>query len=97
MSGKWTPGPWATDFGEVIRIRDVSGAALASVTHTHLSGRRNIAEVEENARLISASPQLFDALKDLVDETADMLTWGCEPDVIRNARAALAKAKEEGA
>ncbi|WP_336764345.1 hypothetical protein [Asaia sp. VD9] len=53
--------------------------------------------MEANARLISASPELFDALKDLVEETADMLTWGCEPDVIRNARAALAKAKGEGA
>ncbi|WP_336947251.1 hypothetical protein [Asaia sp. HN010] len=102
MSGKWTPGPWHChrntsywEFGSDERgqLGDVCASAFNG------DGMEPDAEevMEANARLISSSPQLFDALKDLVDETADMLTWGCEPDVIRNARAALAKAKGEGA
>lgn len=102
MSGKWTPGPWRIEhMGETYRVCNPDNQTVAWATFVFSSARaavrRETEVVAANARLISASPQLFDALKDLVEETADMLTWGCEPDVIRNARAALAKAKGEGA
>jgi len=102
MSGKWTPGPWVPDFGEVIRIRDMSGATLATVTHTHLSGRRDIVEVEDNARLMAAAAELFDALEMCVSA---LEVWQLMQPVpsngldrfVEKGRAALAKAKGEGA
>lgn len=102
MSGKWTPGPWVVGKGAgyFIKRPNARMAHLVGMT-PGFSGvgaeSGNDEEARANAHLMSASPQLFDALKDLVEETADMLTWGCEPDVIRRARAALAKAKGEGA
>jgi len=101
MSGKWTPGPWRADLGETYRACDRQNQTVAWATFVFSSAkatvRRESEEVAANARLIAAAPELAEALEALVEETADMLTWGCEPDVIRNARAALAKAKGEGA
>ncbi|NVN02178.1 MULTISPECIES: hypothetical protein [Asaia] len=115
MSGKWTPGPWVPDFGEVIRIRDASGATLATVTHTHLSGKRDLTEVGASARLIAAAPELAEALEALLSDAMELLkaaAWGYArqditaddleergfaPESFGRARAALAKAKGEGA
>lgn len=103
MSGKWTPGPWHChrnpdfwEFGsdEHGQLGDVCASAFSVEGWAPVNAEE---VMEANVRLIAAAPELYEALKDLVEETADMLTWGCEPDVIRNARAALAKAKGEGA
>lgn len=52
-----TPGPWHVSNGEAIKVAAKDGS-LATVTHIYLRGRRNTNEVEANAHLIAAAPDL---------------------------------------
>ena len=88
---KWTPGPWRVLNDEAIKVASSDGS-LATVTHIHLRGRRDTSEVEANANLIAAAPDLYAALADLLDREGDdtldsvKAKWAA-------ARAALAKAR----
>ena len=70
---KYTPGPWTAD-GTNIRGPDSHNLAIASGIHTVGSTEEALAERRAerardhaNARLIAASPQLYDALKEIIE------------------------------
>ena len=88
---KWTPGPWRVLNDEAIKVASSDGS-LATVTHIHLRGRRDTSEVEANAHLIAAAPDLYAALDGLLG----LLDAGSlyEPQAYA-ARTALAKARGE--
>jgi hypothetical protein len=62
---KHTPGPWRAEFGEAIVVKGADGARVAIATNLDRYGRRDTNEVEANARLIAASPELLEALREL--------------------------------
>lgn len=84
-----TPGPWAADFGEAYAVTAPDKGRVAICTNLKgahgMGGRRTGDEVEANARLIAAAPDLLEALEVLVAELGDCRLT--EP-----ARAAIAKA-----
>ena len=95
---KHTPGPWVADFGEAFHIREADKGRIASLVfakgHFGFKGRRDANEVAANARLISAAPDLLEALDSFVAHYQN----GINPmldDVAIEARAAIAKAKGE--
>ena len=92
---KWTPGPWRVLNDEAIKVASSDGS-LATVTHIHLRGRRDTSEVEANAHLIAAAPDMAEALEKALNfitntesEMGETLPCGDA------ARAALAKARGE--
>ncbi len=103
MNAKHTPGPWALDRSgvKVLDPREKSEYVLANVHGA------SIRELEANARLIAAAPDLLEALEALVGENRPLTslcihdgedafgrvkgTWSVEAQ--RKAVAALAKAK----
>lgn len=93
---KYTKGPWCAEFGEAYRVRskDDGGqiAIMMNLKGAHgLGGRRTGDEVAANARLISAAPDLLEALQEIVD-AADGSGWAQLDATLANARAAIAKA-----
>ncbi|OUJ16378.1 hypothetical protein HK28_00110 [Acetobacter sp. DsW_063] len=99
---KFTNGPLHVDFGECIRIKDESGT-VATVTHVHLTGRRNPEQVIANAHLIAAAPELYEALEETLEQAIACFTHhygenpegGSLPEYITKAQSALAKARGE--
>lgn len=95
-AARFTPGPWSIRLHRLFSGEDVVGGIFdakgekISVTGVTLSSGP---ECEANARLIAASPRLFDALETLVDA----LTTGAGRDFIeafvRDASAALEEAQ----
>lgn len=67
---KHTPGPWARVPDERFRhdnsagVRDATGSYVAAALDFNRSDRD--AEVEANARLIAAAPELLATLKDVI-------------------------------
>ena len=105
MKAKFTPGPWRFDSvdtpfelvngecigGEDTGIREVyqEDGTLPIATCYAIDGLNNT----ENARLIAAAPDLYEALENMV---ATMTSMGkTENSAIVKARAALAKASGE--
>lgn len=93
---KFTPGPWKIGFpppnGEQT-IGTLNGLMVAVVT-TGATGIHTIA----NARLIAAAPELYGALSDLLDKSANCGESGYggdEPTAWDRARAVLAKVEAE--
>ncbi len=80
---KYTPGPWEITWGPTI---DIAGIAQIPVAD---DGRHTA-----NARLISAAPELLEALQSIVQSLSDQDDEGliehAEPMIA--ARAAIAKA-----
>ena len=95
---EFTPGPWwvgrsgASPLNDDIYFAEGSGhnQRIATCTYNYLSD----VEIEANARLIAAAPEMLEALKAMVDAEYD----GPDLDVgafrlrLRAARAAIAKA-----
>jgi len=73
--GKWTPGPWKTfTDGERYTIKDRNSLKLCSIIPMNGRERRYDAECHATARLISASPEMFEALEEMeeyLDQRAD--------------------------
>ena len=92
----WTPGPWEVQRDSGLRIYITQpNDAKNRVPGYYAEVRRftpNANQVEANAKLIAAAPDLYDALELLVD-TNDSGGWPSAAIVI--ARAALAKARGE--
>jgi len=63
VSPLWTPAPWRASTGNLVRVMTTSGAVIAGV---HRQGRYTgeviRGEVEANAHLISAAPEMYAAL-----------------------------------
>jgi hypothetical protein len=102
MSGKWTPGPWTTDFqfGERTIVKGGQRYPICN-THTAPWGETNCRRETANAQLIAAAPAMFAALEAVVAylDTIEGLGEGGTsaydvPSIM--ARAALSQALGEG-
>lgn len=101
---KWTPGPWSFEPEPMWRGKHVAGRSplvrkdgrtVASCsryasTNVEVSGRHE--EAEANARLISAAPELYEALEALMGVFAKAYF---DETHLALAAAALAKARGE--
>lgn len=110
MSTKHTPGPWMKTDGSAIKcdLRPIgltkdAGLIVASVVGgptSEYSFPRDESEVEANASLIAAAPELLAALVSMC-ETMEQQNWGIKsPDqwqteAYKQARAAIAKATNQ--
>lgn len=99
MTAQHTPGPWTTyaDDNTLIGPAVSDGKAMIADAIGPLpahpqSWRRPIAEVQANARLIAAAPELLEALRAVLVKLE-----GQHPDLMEcaEARAAIAKATGE--
>ena len=66
-----TPGEWRIIRGESVRVVDDNGATIATLGHLtrpHQGPRRSPEEIEANARIIAAAPELLSTAKDLISE-----------------------------
>lgn len=87
---KWTSGPWVvqdetlygTDFGYTVPLMDLSFYAENE-------------RYEDDANLISAAPDLYEALEDAVDALKYGSDYSESNWVVLTANAALAKARGE--
>lgn len=89
---KWTKGPWKVDVGNDNRpyiMGDGYTLAKAYRTAMRLGGELIDIPGGENANLISAAPDLAEALEKLCDAT---MGWDVD-DLIAAGRAALSKAR----
>ena len=91
-----TPGPWeyVVDTWHNNELYIVA----ADAPQDHIG---EIYSSEEDARLSSTSPELLEALKNLLaeavefDDGREWIQAGINPETVRQARAAIAKAKGE--
>jgi hypothetical protein len=88
---KHTSGPWYTRHGQISSETSAHGCTIANCNATAKGISQ--AEVDANARLIAAAPEMFEALKRLT-------AWHGNPGSLADldgaretARAALAKAE----
>ncbi len=87
---KATPGPWHVDDHEI-------GAVMSGnicVARGKDAGR-SIGEIEANAHLIAASPELYEALSLLLADIKDYEAWQRPCHAVDVAVAALARARGE--
>ena len=94
---KHTPGPWeyfpklsGSENHRGFRIGVNKGWLIADAMPIDMDGK----EGEANARLISAAPDLLEALKDCLRVVEFLASDSC-PTTIQNAKAAIAKATGE--
>ena len=94
MPNSFTPGPWRAEFPDEISVRDADGGRIAILANLKgrlgMKGRRDTSEVEANARLIAAAPDLLEALQEMVRTFAKN-----HPLAVDVARAAIARATGE--
>ena len=84
MNAKHTPGPWvANTLWTVVNIRAAGGSVCNVPRNCALSD-----DIEANARLIAAAPELLEALKRVLDDEGIAIS---RPD-FELARAAIDKA-----
>lgn len=91
---KHTQGPWLVEGRTVYALNDDGyNRFSALVQDAHTPGD----ELEANARLIAAAPELLEALEGVTDMAADMIpSMGFAGlALIEAARAAIAKARGE--
>lgn len=84
MKARHTPGPWRVESGLVVN------AAGHEIAYTHGAGTEVFrpTEMDANARLMSAAPELLEVLKSFLDPKQ----WG-DRSRLDKARAAIAKAE----
>jgi hypothetical protein len=93
MKTNHTPGPWALQAGRSIVTK--SGTFYLSYGTEKGSNAplfRDFCELDRNARLIAAAPDLLDALQSLLTAHGKQDSWFSE-DLWEQARAAINKAK----
>ena len=104
MSATHTPGPWRVKQTGFTYFRDltilgedwhgeetpVAAALVRNALHPYGRADKARAEIEANARLIAAAPELLEALQAMLDEVADTGTVSMLTG--RKASAAIARA-----
>ena len=77
----YTKGPWkavrtvADDFSIISMSPDVGWGPLAKVLNP-IEGELSPLEVEDNANLIAAAPEMYEALKAILEETENLIGNG---------------------
>lgn len=94
---KWTPGPWQALFEQGLRadfyhIRSVEHPDWRICTGPNWANEHT-AENIANAHLIAAAPDLYEALEAAIATDMTMDRWVA---VVRDAKAALSRARGEG-
>lgn len=108
MKNEHTPGPWTRKEGERFKhdqsagVRTQNGTYIAAALDLNQTDRD--AEVEANARLIAAAPELLQALLTVLDQV-DYVAGNCRvnemvgavlpEEVITLSRAVISKVKGE--
>lgn len=96
---KWTPGPWVAKRNGVYRWVECANWTVCVFYEFREDGSVPEADnAESNARLISAAPDMAEALEKLVawENTIEAyIPHGALMDAFKAARAALAKARGE--
>ena len=92
---KHTQGPWFTGYNEPKVVYPENGHVKDHALHPLATVHDFDGEAEANARLIASAPELLAALDDLTrfHELGYSNRYNAE-ELIKNARAAIAKAKE---
>ena len=87
-----TPGPWAyiVPDGYVVRHPQIY-SDFGPVANATWLGENKLDQLNSNARLIAAAPDLLEALEEIVS-AADGDGWNQLDGNLRKARAAIAKA-----
>ena len=71
MSAKFTPGPWTLGKGKVTIRETRETGSKGFIARCHMPGEwryRSEEESEANARLIAAAPDLYAALREVLDD-----------------------------
>lgn len=93
-----TPGPWTAeprdDGADGFIVRDADGEFVNYLCDSRYGDGRKDPTAEVNARLIAAAPELYEALRALLDGPGDGFGHPSEAER-QKARAALAKVKGE--
>lgn len=103
METKWTKGPWETKLGKDLRWRVMPENAhngpsvICEMIRVESEESYPTSQVLANARLIEAAPNLYRALRvmvqEWVEEMGDESQNSTPGDVLEKARAALAQAE----
>ena len=97
--GKYTQGPWRVDESHINGSINAGKrhVAIANFYNCHDEEVRVTREQQEaNAQLISAAPDLFEALKIILEYPYGDASPLDDPLVMNQARAAIRKAEGEG-
>lgn len=87
--GQHTPGPWDYDMGDFTVFQPETGDQIVEMW-----GDQPQEQIEANARLISAAPDLYAALQTAFTSAAWRHPSHCECEVCEMVRAALLKVEE---
>lgn len=91
---KHTSGPWRTHLTDDTLVIDAVGVPVATMDGNYIDGSHS--NIEANARLIAAAPDLLEALeKILVSDREGYPNCNLFSDDLARAKAAIAKAKGE--
>jgi len=93
---KHTPGPWRAEMNGFCRMA-VIDKKYRYLTYKAGSDRMSDEELEANANLIAAAPDLLEALKRMFSTIEDSHIPGAPGSPIEMARAAIDKATGESA
>ncbi len=93
---KHTPGPWEAHFEEAYFVTGPDLGRVAMMMNLKgaygMGGRRSGDESAANCRLISAAPDMAEALRELLDAYSSSASPKHRDECWNKARAALAKA-----
>lgn len=98
MTSKHTPGPWVNKHGYILSCSIKAGRSNGILTLKYLhKSDRSAKEVEANAHLIAAAPELLEACELAVKYIGKMVSDDIEPPHISLARIeqAIANATKE--
>ncbi|MFT8354547.1 MAG: hypothetical protein ABF617_08075 [Gluconobacter japonicus] len=87
---KFTKGPWRPGFKNIGYVQAENGAVIAKCQRL-----TSLCNLQANAHLIAAAPDLYEALDGLIGVTDRPSAPDYVRDAIRAAHAALAKARGE--
>jgi len=89
MNTDHTSGPWKANFQKIAEVQAENGALIAKCNKL-----TSLVNLQANARLIAAAPELLDALETCLAfiEDAHILEGQWHWDPVEKARAAIAKA-----
>lgn len=96
---KHTTGPWHVGGKDACTIYDELSQRIANSFEGVMATQRTDAQCAANARMIAAAPELLEALEGMIEVYGGSNDWdgmpkhGVEIDLIRQARAAISKAK----